>query len=648
MDNTACNYNPLAEEDDGSCIPLGDPLCPDGPDLMVLGDVISSSMYLSTIFADDNNCYIPEGCLNGYGDRDILRFTTHIKNIGNQDYFIGSPSQNPDQFDLENCHNHTHYKGYAEYLLYGLDGSEIPIGFKNGFCVLDLECSDGGNAQYGCSNMGISAQCGDIYSSGLSCQWIDITDTPDGTYTMVVRTNWDRDPDALGRHELDYNNNWAQVCVTLDRSSGQLVVTEDTQCDPFVDCSGEIYGDARPDCTGQCNGTVISGDANGDNVRNMNDASEYVSLLVDEEIVAPSPCIDLDGDGKISISDAAAMANCIITDLNHNHPPGEPDILEECVFPITMPTNIFDEVTFSVSEINMDAGYFEVSILNPLTKVLGYELKFEGANIISATNLITDGSYPVSPMTGLNSSKVIALSYNDEFIERYTTPTPVVRINFTGTPTSICLTEVVEVVNEAYEKGMGIIGSACGSCSADITNDGMINVDDVIELNSAYGTACDGCSEDLTGDGFVDINDFLLLNSNYGQSCIGLTIGELVENPASVLETVIGRDDIDLKPGLMKAIRDVASERQLVVYPNPNNGQNIDFLLTSGGLDSDGQHIARILDLSGKEVAQGFVQANDNNGGRIILESTLSSGSYFVEITVGANRLREQLTVVRR
>ena len=68
---------------------------------------------------------------------------------------------------------------------------------------MDLECSDGGTAQYGCSIMGISAGCGDIYGAGLSCQWIDITTVPDGDYTMVVRTNWDQDPDAVGKCRVD-------------------------------------------------------------------------------------------------------------------------------------------------------------------------------------------------------------------------------------------------------------------------------------------------------------------------------------------------------------------------------------------------------------------------------------------------------------
>jgi hypothetical protein len=75
-------------------------------------------------------------------------------------------------------------KGYAEYILFRNNGNPIPIGFKNGFCVMDLECSDGGTAKFGCSNMGITAQCGDIYDAGLECQWIDITDVDPGDYIL--------------------------------------------------------------------------------------------------------------------------------------------------------------------------------------------------------------------------------------------------------------------------------------------------------------------------------------------------------------------------------------------------------------------------------------------------------------------------------
>ncbi len=255
-DPDACNYNPDAEVDNGSCIYPGDPLCT-GPDLIVVADAIVNSIYPTTMQVNESDCYISEGCLNGFGNREIVRFTTHIKNIGDIDYYIGQVSADNNQFEFADCHNHWHHKGYAKYDLFELDGSYIPIGFKNGFCVMDLECSGGGTGQYGCSNMGISAGCGDIYSSGLSCQWIDVTDVEDGTYFLIVRANWDFIPDALGREETDYTNNSAVVCVNFDRSMGELAVNIYDDCEPFEDCEGTAYGQAIEDSNGDCNGVAL-------------------------------------------------------------------------------------------------------------------------------------------------------------------------------------------------------------------------------------------------------------------------------------------------------------------------------------------------------------------------------------------------------
>ena len=143
-DSGACNYSPAAEVDDGSCVYDGDPACT-GPDLIVLADVVSSSLYTTTMNVSQTDCYIEEGCLNGFGTRELIRFTTHIKNIGELDYYIGTTAatNQTGQFEWGECHNHWHYKGYAKYDLFTMDGALIPIGFKNGFCVLDLECSDG-------------------------------------------------------------------------------------------------------------------------------------------------------------------------------------------------------------------------------------------------------------------------------------------------------------------------------------------------------------------------------------------------------------------------------------------------------------------------------------------------------------------------
>jgi hypothetical protein len=143
---------------------------------------------------------------------------------------VGVPGPNNSQFNNQNCHGHWHYEGYAEYILFGQNNTPIPIGFKSGFCVMDLVCDHGGTGQYGCGNQGISHGCGDIYDASLDCQWIDITTLPDGNYTFIARVNWDYSPDALGRYESNYQNNWAQVCFSLSRSSGAPQMTINPNC----------------------------------------------------------------------------------------------------------------------------------------------------------------------------------------------------------------------------------------------------------------------------------------------------------------------------------------------------------------------------------------------------------------------------------
>jgi hypothetical protein len=50
---------------------------------------------------------------------------------------------------------------------------------------MDIDCNGGGTGGYNCGNMGISAGCADVYGSGTTCNWIDITDVDTGDYTFV-------------------------------------------------------------------------------------------------------------------------------------------------------------------------------------------------------------------------------------------------------------------------------------------------------------------------------------------------------------------------------------------------------------------------------------------------------------------------------
>ncbi len=453
-DEMACNFSPLATSDDGSCIYPGDPNCPDGPDLIIVDDVLVSSMYVTTLTNNDA-CLIEEGCVSGYGQRDIIRFTTHIKNIGNADYYIGAPQAN-DQWEWDPCHNHWHYEGYAEYVLYDMDdGTELPIGFKNGFCVMDLECSDGGDAKYGCGDQGISKQCGDIYDSGLECQWIDITDVEDGDYMFVVRVNWDQSPDVLGRIEMDYENNWSQVCLNISRDpvSNEPTFTFLEECAPYEDCLGVLYGDAQPDCEGICAGVALQGDINADTARTVSDLTLYMleSLL---DTITPTPCNDLNADGEVTVMDATLLYDCVLHGTgslppDHQHTP--------CEYPHSI-VNPNDKAVLTLSEINDEEGYVEVQIKNTSGKILSFEFDMSGLVISHITNHIPN----YYPNILHDNNEIIGVSYDESYIDKNADYVPFLRVYYSATTDEqICIANITDFVNDDHEEMMKEIDEAC-------------------------------------------------------------------------------------------------------------------------------------------------------------------------------------------
>jgi hypothetical protein len=183
---------------------------------------LASEVSLDTIWVEDDDCWIEEGCVGGPGLRRVVRFGTLIANIGTADLALGHPPG--DGFVYNDCHGHYHYDDYANYQLFqAKTGEEVQAGHKNGWCVLDLGTWDSALAvngcdTYSCGNMGIGVGCYDAYWADLDCQWVDVTDLSDGQYTLTVTTNPDGD-----MPELDYSNNAASVTIELGSDSVSVV-----------------------------------------------------------------------------------------------------------------------------------------------------------------------------------------------------------------------------------------------------------------------------------------------------------------------------------------------------------------------------------------------------------------------------------------
>lgn len=455
MDINACNYNPLAGIA-GPCYYNGDPNCTGlGPDLEVNLSQLYSSLTSNTINGTDA-CLVSEGCLQGLGTRQILRFTTYIANIGTQDYFIGVPNASNPQFEYDACHNHYHYQGYAEYLLFDQSGNPLPdIGFKNGFCVLDLTCPNGGTAQYSCGNMGISAGCADYYSSSLSCQWIDVTDVPDGDYFLVVRTNWDQSPDQLGRYELRYDNNWAQVCINITRNNGVITLTKNIATCPVIeDCLGVPFGDTYTDCEGNCPGTAIKGDFNQDGYFTMFDEHLYAEASVYGG-TAVTPCNDLNNDGEISVADAAYAGSCLhlqedagVPPLEYTSCPWDNEFLDQN-----------ENVTLGLTNLNTTENYFDLYIVNPINEVVAFQVDLSGATISSIESLLPTATWSAHLHQEIGGNTLAVMSNIHSEIPMYSVPTPVIRVHYSAlSGNTVCISNIIDVINDLVHNTLTTYG----------------------------------------------------------------------------------------------------------------------------------------------------------------------------------------------
>lgn len=216
----------------GACVggvPCGATCCPNGfvcsnsecllPDLTVDQNLLASTVRLTTETFAQNDCAIMEGCLRAGGERRLLRFSTSTPNVGTADFFVGRPEDSPNA-EWSACHGHYHYHEYAHYRLLDQQGQEVVRGAKQAFCLTDIErvLPDAPPAQYGCTFQGITRGWADIYSSGLDCQWVDVTGLGEGDYTLEIEVNPNR-----FIPELDFSNNVATVSVHVPQDPNVCV-----------------------------------------------------------------------------------------------------------------------------------------------------------------------------------------------------------------------------------------------------------------------------------------------------------------------------------------------------------------------------------------------------------------------------------------
>ncbi len=303
MDTSACNYNPLAEISDSNLCTSASANC--SHDLAVFKKDIYSTLMVTQYKSKgkEDECELYEGCFKAIGvDRQLLNFSSLIKNVGDIDFFIGNPTARPEYFIFDPCHNHYHYNELVSVNLYNQQLKLASTGFKAGFCLIDASCEPYIVGKYNsCVNQGISPNCWDYYGPAAICNWVDITDIDTGIYYFVLTVNKTNRPDALGRYEKTLVNNTAIVKINLQKNlKGEFLLN-------IVDTSlNAIKGE----------GALIQN-------REFNEIENEKTIPfgkindVEKEFLANfsqgckySRALDFAEDGKISVSDIVKYLGC--------------------------------------------------------------------------------------------------------------------------------------------------------------------------------------------------------------------------------------------------------------------------------------------------------------------------------------------------
>ncbi len=184
----------------------------------------------------------------------------------------------------------------------------------------------------------------------------------------------------------------------------------------------------------------------------------------------------------------------------------------------------------------------------------------------------------------------------------------------------------------------------CVYCPADFDQDGFVEIDDFLALNSAFGTNC-VCAEDLDGNGVVNINDFINFNSAFGIDCSTLFQDDLYRTSGDLIETLDNMPDVVLNEELAKVIDDLRAERELLVYPNPSNGEFLNFAMAESESYS-GMGIIQVTDLAGKLVFEDRAEMTSlMNRGQLTFDTPLQQGFYVLSIQNSGTLISQRFVV---
>jgi hypothetical protein len=261
---------------------------------------------------------------------------------------------------------------------------------------------------------------------------------------------------------------------------------------------------------------LVKGDLDQDGEVDADDPLMYADLLADG-VETSAPCVDLNSDGALSITDVALAADC--AHLGHNHL-GANGVEDHCDWngSLLVPD---EEVFFSLVYPHEDSSFVDVYLHNPQTWLSGWSIQLDGATFTSMDALFdTTGYAHLFHMSA--SGMAFGVALEDSLIHKSTLPQPLVRLGFSDAPGDICLLDVAEVTNEDRHN---VAASATGCvtpgtfCLGDVNDNGLRDVGDLLEALGVFGCMQECGPADVDNDGIVGVNDLLIMLGLFGDPC---------------------------------------------------------------------------------------------------------------------------------
>jgi hypothetical protein len=192
-----------------------------------------------TVTYGNNSGEVIDGCMTP-GTWRVLEFASINENWGNADLVIGTvppDGQSTADFVWDEAHGHHHHPGFFGLDLFKEDTTKQGSGSKFGFCLMSnygpvYTPAPVQQIQFGCPPgdiQGISAGFGDKYDNDTTCNLINLTGVPDGSYLMASTSNASRskaeaDPfDNTTAHRINITGSNVTQPAPFFRSSVEVV-----------------------------------------------------------------------------------------------------------------------------------------------------------------------------------------------------------------------------------------------------------------------------------------------------------------------------------------------------------------------------------------------------------------------------------------